>query len=91
MHSHGKGLRVLLREGKRLEAQKQYLEALEVYEQAAQLDENSFDAWANVGYLLNLLERYAEALPTHERGIQLNPTKIVGWVNQGNGLKELKR
>src|SRR2546430_1893739 len=91
MRSHVKSLKALLREGKKLKAQKKHLEALEVYEQAAQLDTISFEAWSNVGYLLNHLERYAEALPAHERATQLHPTSVPAWSNKGLNFIKLNR
>ena len=42
----------LLTRGKALMAQKQYAEALPLFERATQLAPGSFDAWANLGYML---------------------------------------
>ena len=50
MRNRVKSLRAQLREGRKLKRQRRYLEALEVYQRAVQLDENNFDAWANLGY-----------------------------------------
>ena len=41
----------LLTRGKALMAQKQYAEALPLFERATQLAPGSFDAWANLGYV----------------------------------------
>ena len=42
----------LLTRGKALNAQKQYAEALPLFERATQLAPDSFEAWANLGYAL---------------------------------------
>lgn len=81
----------LLERGKALKAQKRYEEALPLFERAAQLQPTSFEAWFNLGYLLNELSRFNEALPAHERALVLDPTSAKSWTNKGAALVYLKQ
>jgi tetratricopeptide (TPR) repeat protein len=81
----------LLTQGLALLAQDRRAEALPFFQQAAQLDPNSFDAWFNLGATLNSLSRYVEALVAHERATSLDPSISLVWSNRGGALSGLKR
>ncbi len=81
----------LITQGRALQAQQKHAEALPFFQRAAQLDPNSFDAWANLGYTLEELKRPAEALPANERATTLGPNNVFAWYNKGVALGDLKR
>ncbi|HEU5342706.1 MAG TPA: tetratricopeptide repeat protein [Ktedonobacterales bacterium] len=81
----------LLERGKALTAQQRYAEALPLFERATQLTPTSFEAWADLGYVLNMLKRYAEALPALDRALALDSSSAAAWNNKGNALSDLKR
>jgi tetratricopeptide (TPR) repeat protein len=81
----------LLTQGRALQAQQKHAEALPFFQRATQLDPNSFDAWANLGYALNSLGRHAEALPAEERATKLDPNNAAAWCNKGGALGSLGR
>ncbi|HEY1387614.1 MAG TPA: toll/interleukin-1 receptor domain-containing protein [Ktedonobacterales bacterium] len=79
----------LLARGKALSAQKQYAKALPLFERATQLAPDSFDAWANLGYILDRLERCEEALTVFDRALALNDQHAWVWINKGHALDGL--
>jgi tetratricopeptide (TPR) repeat protein len=81
----------LLTRGKALIAQKQYAEALPLFERATQLAPGSFGAWANLGYVFGELNRWQEALTAFDRALALNDRNAAVWNNKGNALNELQR
>jgi tetratricopeptide (TPR) repeat protein len=81
----------LLERGKALIAQKRYADALPLIERATQLNPSSFDAWFNLGFILNELHRYTSALPAYDRALALDGNSAPAWNNKGNALRDLKR
>jgi tetratricopeptide (TPR) repeat protein len=81
----------LVLRGRGLSAQKQYADAVPLFERATQLEPDNWEAWANLGYVLGELEHWQEELPAVERALTLKPSDAVGWYNKGRALYGLKR
>jgi tetratricopeptide (TPR) repeat protein len=81
----------LITRGKALQGQGKHAEALALFERAAQLDPNSYDAWFNVGYSLKQLRRFEQAIVADDRAISLNYSNAVSWYNKGEALCSLQR
>jgi len=67
----------------------EYIEALQEYEKAIEINEKHAGAWCNKGAALRRLGRYEEALQCFDTAIALKPTYEDAWVNKGNTLKNL--
>ena len=81
----------LLARGKALSGQKKYAEALPFFERASQLAPGSFEAWANLGYILNDLGRWREALAACDRSLALDSSSGAEWTRKSFALIGLKR
>ncbi|HKT39116.1 MAG TPA: toll/interleukin-1 receptor domain-containing protein [Ktedonobacterales bacterium] len=81
----------LLTRGKALIAQKQYAEALPLFERVSQLSSGSFDAWANMGYILGELGQWQNSLASCERALALDSKQSWVWNNKGRALNGLTR
>ena len=76
----------LLAQGHALLAQQQYAEAFLCFEQATQLDPNSFDAWNNKGLALKRLWRPEEALAAYDQALAIDPNDTTAaWNNERLG------
>src|SRR5262249_18343726 len=71
--------------------QGEYDAALPLFERAAQLAPDSFEAWVNFGQTLGLLARHEEALLALDRALHLDPTSAVAWTAKGAALDSLGR
>jgi tetratricopeptide (TPR) repeat protein len=76
-------------QGDGLYAQRRYLKALAVYEQALALNPQVADVWASKGNVLYDLQRYEEALSAYDGALALDPKNAGIWNNQGNVLAAL--
>ena len=85
------GVDDLLARGKALIGQKKYAEALPLFERASQLAPGSFEAWANLGYILNDLGRWQEALAACDRSLALDSSSGAEWTRKSFALIGLKR
>jgi Flp pilus assembly protein TadD len=81
----------LVTRGKALDAQKKYAEALPLFERAAQLAPDSFEAWANRAGTLFALDRFIESLDACIRALALDDKQAWVWSRKGGALVELKR
>jgi tetratricopeptide (TPR) repeat protein len=81
----------LIARGKALAAQKQYAEAVPLFERATQLAPGDFDAWFQLGYSQAELGRWQEALVAYDRALTITPSSAASWTNKGNALYSLKR
>lgn len=81
----------LLTRGRALIAQKQFAEALPLFERATQLAPGSPTAWGNLGVVLNMLKHWQDALAAHDQSLALTPNYDVAWNNKGVALNNLGR
>lgn len=68
-----------------------YEPALEAFEQAIELEPNSFRGWLGKGIVLDKQEKYDEALIACEKTIELKPEEAFTWNNKGVTLNNLER
>lgn len=71
--------------------QSRYKAALESWERALEIDDQSPRAWNNKGAALWSLGRYEDALEAHEKAIELDPNYAPAWLNKGVALLNLGR
>lgn len=76
----------LLLEGKRLVAEQNYDKALDVYEQAANLDQNNAQIFSGIGYVHALKEEYELAADAYEQAISLSPNNSKLYYALGYSL-----
>lgn len=78
-------------EGFTLYNQGKYLEALEQFDKASEIDPNFVDAWYNKGVTLSTLGRYPEAIQSYDRVIAIDPNHTKAWWNKGVALNKIGR
>lgn len=63
----------LLQQGKSLEDQGKYEEAIACYDKVIEIDSNNEEAWSSKGFSLHSLGRYEEALACYDKAMEINP------------------
>ena len=81
----------LIAQGKALQREARSDEAVSLLERATVAQPDSFDAWFELGFVLNAVYRYEEALTAYERALALRPEHAVSWNNKGAALSGLRR
>lgn len=81
----------LIIRGIALRGQKKYDDALKLFERAVQLDQNSANAWFNVGYSHDAVGDFPQALVAWDRAINLDRDNAAAWTNKGSTLLKLQR
>jgi superkiller protein 3 len=66
-----------------------YLDAVQAYKKALQLDPSLAAVWNNMGIALEGIESYKEAIDAYHQGLELDPTFSELWSNVGNALDEV--
>ena len=75
--------------GSALQATEKFIEAVDCYNQAIQINPDYVDAYGNRGNALKELGRLDEAIKSYNKVIQLNPNYAEAYGNLGNALNEL--
>ncbi|MCS5589627.1 MAG: tetratricopeptide repeat protein [Candidatus Thioglobus sp.] len=75
--------------GSALQATEKFIEAVDCYNQAIQINPDYVDAYGNRGNALKELGRLDEAIKSYNKVIQLNPNYAEAYGNRGNALNEL--
>ena len=70
---------------------KNYLEALLLYNEALQLEPENVDAWFGKGFSLENLNRYEESLAAYDKARAINPDYALAWQGRGVSLHKLNR
>lgn len=73
------------------EAEPQYLEAIEHYQRAIELDPDFSWSFHNLGDVLRSLERWEDAAQAYERAAQLNPEFAPTFAHLGEALMRSQR
>jgi tetratricopeptide (TPR) repeat protein len=81
----------LVTRAKALTAQKQYAQAIPLFERATQLAPDNEDAWFNLGYVHNRTQQWQQALSAFDRALALKPHVATTWANKGLVLQKLGR
>lgn len=67
-----------------------YLEAIDSYDKAIEVQPLSFEAWLGKGRALRNLRKYEEALEIYEKVTEVRPDDVNAWNAKGNTLNSLK-
>jgi tetratricopeptide (TPR) repeat protein len=70
---------------------KNYSEAIRVYDKAIIFEPDYFEAWNGKADALNRAQKFTEALETSDRVLVLKPDYVQGWINRGYILYNLGR
>jgi tetratricopeptide (TPR) repeat protein len=70
---------------------KNYSEAIRVYDKAITFEPDYFEAWNGKADALNRAQKFTEALETSDRVLVLKPDYVQGWINRGYILYNLGR
>src|SRR5690348_14656250 len=87
----GESLDDLLTQGRALAAQRRWVEALDFFQRATEVNSRSATAWGETGMMLGELKRPAEALVRYDRSLALNDQQGWVWSNRGAALEALGR
>ena len=77
--------------GHTLYEQGRFLESIDCYNKAIQINPHYVDAYNNKGLGFFMLNRYQEALDCYSKALEINPTSKRVWFNKGMSLKQLGR
>lgn len=81
----------LINKGESLRSAGFYHEAMQLFNEALQLDVNSWEAWVSKALTLLNLNNLTEAIPCYERALQLNDSVPYAWIGYANVLIRLGR
>jgi tetratricopeptide (TPR) repeat protein len=70
---------------------KNYSEAIRVYDKAISFEPDYFEAWNGKADALNRAQQFTEALEASDRVLVLKPDYVQGWINRGYILYNLGR
>jgi tetratricopeptide (TPR) repeat protein len=70
---------------------KNYSEAIRVYDKAITFEPDYFEAWNGKADALNRAQKFTEALEASDRVLVLKPDYVQGWINRGYILYNLGR
>ena len=76
--------------GNELSLRKDYMQALEAYDEAIKMDEQLAEAYNNRGILKYELGQYSEALDDYTSAIKLKSNYVEALINRGNSWAALK-
>jgi tetratricopeptide (TPR) repeat protein len=76
----------LLTQGRALQAQKKYAEALPFFQRTMQLYPNKLDAWIDYGLTLLELRRFEESLVAFDHALDLNPKSELAMRSKADTL-----
>jgi tetratricopeptide (TPR) repeat protein len=82
---------VLFEQGNVFMKNKNYSEALRVYDTAIALEPGYFEAWNGKADALNRARQFNDALNASDRVLILRPDYVPGWINRGYILYNLGR
>ncbi len=81
----------LFEQGNAFMKNKNYSEALRLYDRAITLEPDYFEAWNGKADALNRAQKFTEALEASDRVLVLKPDYVQGWINRGYILYNLGR
>jgi len=70
---------------------KNYSEAIRVYDKAITIEPDYFEAWNGKADALNRVQQFTEALEASDHVLVLKPNYVQGWINRGYILYNLGR
>ncbi|MBE9225193.1 tetratricopeptide repeat protein [Phormidium sp. LEGE 05292] len=81
----------LLEQGKTLIELQRYEEAINILDQALQIDTKYPDAWVKRGQALSKLQKYEEAQKSYEEALKIKSEYSQAWYERGLALEKLNR
>lgn len=69
----------------------QYLNALNCYDKALEINPKNADAWNSKGVSLHNIRRYSEALDCYHKALEIDPKDASAWNSKGHTLYILGR
>lgn len=81
----------LFEQGNAFMKNKNYSEALCLYDRAITTEPDYFEAWNGKADALNRAQKFTEALEASDRVLVLKPNYVQGWINRGYILYNLGR
>ena len=63
-------------------------EAIEMYQQAIKMKPNFFEAYGNLGTVLQRQGKLEEAIASYQKGLSINPQDARGYFNLGTALRD---
>ena len=81
----------LFEQGNAFMKNKNYSEALRLYDRAITTEPDYFEAWNGKADALNRAQKFTEALEASDRVLVLKPDYVQGWINRGYILYNLGR
>jgi tetratricopeptide (TPR) repeat protein len=70
---------------------KNYSEAIRVYDKAITFEPGYFEAWNGKADALNQAQQFTQALGASDQALKLKPNYVQGWINRGYILYNLGR
>jgi tetratricopeptide (TPR) repeat protein len=77
----------LMRRADDLVLQGQYIEALDMYREAIELDPYSSQIWNRLGIAQMKVGRFPDAVESFQKAIDIDPYYTVAWKNKGDALQ----
>ncbi|MFQ5838209.1 MAG: tetratricopeptide repeat protein [Thermoplasmata archaeon] len=68
-----------------------YEEALRLYDEVLEMDQQEIRAWDGKAKILTRLSRFSEAAQCYEKSLQVKPGDTEAWLNRGRALREQGR
>lgn len=81
---------VLMRRADDLVLQGQYIEALDMYREAIELDPYSSQTWNRLGMVQMKVGRFPDAVESFQKALDIDPYDTVAWKNKGDALQAQK-
>ena len=78
-------------QGNLLMKNKNYTQAIGVYDEAIIIAPDYYEAWNSKADALNRAQQFNEALIASDKALSLNPEYVPGWINRGYILYNLGR
>ncbi len=84
-------LKELVKEGEKEANRKNFDKALELFDQAINIDPNYDCPYGDKGVILDIIGKHHESISMYTKALELNPSNPITWHNKGLVLVRLKK